>query len=375
VTSETDSVGIAGKKTGSKTLRAVIERSDAVASDLDYQAQNSGFSRLASSGALDEDQETELKVPSIRPSCFDDYPGQDEVKANLKVYVEAARKRGKPLDHVIFHGPPGLGKTTLANIVARELNAPFFATSGPALDKAGDLAGVLAGLDPGAVLFIDEIHRLSIKVEEILYSAMEDFAIDVLIGQGPAARSIRMDLPPFTLIGATTRLSLLSRPLLSRFGIQERLDFYTEESLVQILQRSAGILNIPIHISASKEIARRSRGTPRLANRLLKRVWDFAEYENRGEVDQKVADQALLRQGMDALGLDRTDRAILRTIVEQYDGGPVGIETLAVTLNEDRATIEDVYEPFLVHKGFLARGPRGRVITCQGRSHIANAPI
>jgi Holliday junction DNA helicase RuvB len=224
------------------------------------------------------------------------------------------------------------------------------------------------------VLFIDEIHRLSIKVEEILYSAMEDFAIDVLIGQGPSARSIRMDLPPFTLIGATTRLSLLSRPLLSRFGIQERLDFYDEESLVQILNRSAGILEIPLREEAAVEIARRSRGTPRLANRLLKRVWDFAEYENQEFVDRCIADQALLRQGMDALGLDRTDRAILRVILEQYDGGPVGIDTLSVTLNEDRATLEDVYEPFLVHKGFLARGPRGRMITMQGKSHIANAP-
>lgn len=326
--------------------------------------------RVAGLSEQPDDAMLEANSPSIRPSSFDEYPGQESVKENLKVYVDAAKRRGKSLDHVIFHGPPGLGKTTLANIVARELGAPFHSTSGPAIDKAGDLAGILSGLEAGAVLFIDEIHRLSVKIEELLYSAMEDFAIDVLIGQGPSARSIRMDLPQFTLIGATTRLSLLSRPLLSRFGIQERLDFYDVGALVQILNRSAGILDIPLNEDGAQEIASRSRGTPRLANRLLKRVWDFTEYEGGKVIDKRSADFALLRQGMDPAGLDRTDRAILEAIAKQYDGGPVGIETLAVTLNEDRATLEDVYEPYLVHRGFVARSPRGRTITAQGLAHL-----
>jgi Holliday junction DNA helicase RuvB len=278
------------------------------------------------------------------------------------------------MDHAILHGAPGLGKTTLANIIANELGVPFVATSGPAIDKAGDLAGILTGIEPGTLLFIDEIHRLSIKVEEVLYSAMEDFAIDIIIGQGPSARSVRMDVAPFTLVGATTRLSLLSRPLLGRFGIQERLDFYEPEALVKILFRTAGILGFQLSETAALEIARRSRGTPRLANRLLRRVADFADMENLSEINRAVADIALTRQGIDAAGLDRVDRRILQIMREQYEGGPVGIDTLAVTINEDRDTLEDVYEPYLVYRGFIARTPRGRVITSKAMDYLRQLP-
>lgn len=326
--------------------------------------------RVSSAVAIEEDHTTETAAPKLRPSLFEDYPGQDRVKENLKIYVTAAKKRHRPLDHVILHGAPGLGKTTLAHIIANELGVPFQATSGPAIDKPGDLAGILAGLEPNSLLFIDEIHRLGIKVEEVLYSAMEDFCIDIVIGQGASARSVRMDVAPFTLVGATTRLSLLSRPMLSRFGIQEHLDFYTSEALCEILTRSAKILEIAIEENAVYEIASRSRGTPRLANRLLKRVWDFTDVQNLASVTKESADVALRRQDMDHSGLDQLDRSILRVIEQQYDGGPVGVETIAVTLNEDRFTIEDVYEPFLVYKGFLARTPRGRSITQRGREHL-----
>ena len=324
---------------------------------------SSKIQRLSVSDETLEDQELQERAPSIRPSRFLDYPGQDEVKRNLEVYVGAARKRGKPLDNVILHGAPGLGKTTLANIIANELGVPFLATSGPAIDKPGDLAGILTGLEPGTLLFIDEIHRLSIKVEEVLYSAMEDFVIDIIIGQGASARSVRMDVAPFTLAGATTRLSLLSRPLLGRFGIQERLDFYDPLALKKILFRTSSILGFQLSDPAALEIARRSRGTPRLANRLLRRVADFADMAELDTIDDQVADLALTRQGIDATGLDRVDRRILQVMQEQYDGGPVGIETLAVTINEDRDTVEDVYEPYLVYRGFIARTPRGRVLT------------
>jgi holliday junction DNA helicase RuvB len=317
-----------------------------------------------------EDESIQTKAPSIRPQKFADYPGQDEVKKNLGVYVTAAKMRQTPLDHMILHGSPGLGKTTLANIVANELGVPFVATSGPAIDKAGDLAGILTGLEPGTLLFIDEIHRLSIKVEEILYSAMEDFAIDIVIGQGAGARSVRMDVSPFTLVGATTRLALLSRPLLSRFGIQERLEFYDVKSLSQIVCRSAEIMGFEILDEGALEIATRSRGTPRLANRLLKRVGDFAVVAGKKSIDRKVADVALERQGIDQHGLDRTDRRILQVMSEQYEGGPVGIEALAASLHEDRATIEDVYEPYLVYRGFIARTPRGRVVTSAGKKYM-----
>ncbi len=328
------------------------------------------ISRISTVVHTEEDDAVEVTAPKLRPTLFEDYPGQDRVKENLKIYVAAAKKRHRPLDHVILHGAPGLGKTTLAHIVANELGVAFQATSGPAIDKPGDLAGILAGLEPNSLLFIDEIHRLGIKVEEVLYSAMEDFCIDIIIGQGASARSVRMDVAPFTLVGATTRLSLLSRPMLSRFGIQEHLDFYTPEALCEILTRSAFILDIAISKDAVYEIASRSRGTPRLANRLLKRVWDFTDVQNLSSVTKESADIALRRQDMDHSGLDQLDRSILRVIEGQYDGGPVGVETIAVTLNEDRFTIEDVYEPFLVYKGYLARTPRGRSITQRGRDHL-----
>ncbi|MEY4631110.1 MAG: hypothetical protein RIQ81_1230 [Pseudomonadota bacterium] len=329
--------------------------------------------RLAATAKTNDDDRLEIQSPGIRPQAFDDYPGQESVKENLRTYVAAAKRRNEPLDHILLHGPPGLGKTTLANIVATELGVPFVSTSGPAIDKPGDLVGILTSLQPGSLLFIDEIHRLSIKVEEILYSAMEDFAVDMMIGQGPSARSVRMDVAPFTLAGATTRVSLLSRPLLGRFGIQERLDFYNEEALCRIISRSASILGIKIDHVGAQEIAGRSRGTPRLANRLLRRVWDFAEVHGDGVVNRELASEALKRQGMDGLGLDRIDRLILETVYHQYDGGPVGIETLAATLNEDRATLEEVYEPYLVHRGYLARGPRGRYLTDHGRRHVEAA--
>lgn len=326
-------------------------------------SKNVKIERLSVSQEIIEDQELQQAQPSIRPSRFVDYPGQEDVKRNLEVYVGASRKRAKPLDHVILHGAPGLGKTTLANIIANELDVPFIATSGPAIDKPGDLAGILTGIEPGTLVFIDEIHRLSIKVEEVLYSAMEDFAIDIIIGQGASARSVRMDVAPFTLVGATTRLSLISRPLLGRFGIQERLEFYEPVALKKILFRSAMILGFQLSEEAAQEIAMRSRGTPRLANRLLRRVADFADMEGLNEINRKVADLALTRQGIDAEGLDRVDRRILKIMQEQYEGGPVGIDTLAVSLNEDRDTLEDVYEPYLVYRGYIARTPRGRVLT------------
>ncbi len=317
-----------------------------------------------------EDFQMEVGKPELRPDRFETYLGQKNVKENLKVYVEAAKTRGQPLDHVILHGPPGLGKTTLARILAAELGTQLFETRGPAIDRPGDLAGILTGLTPGAVLFVDEIHRLSIKVEEVLYSAMEDFHIDFIIGQGAGARASRLPVVPFTLVGATTRLALLSKPLLDRFGIQERLDFYDDAALCGILRRSAKILGIAVNADGCAEIAARSRGTPRIANRLLKRVWDFTLGFGEKEIDRDIADTVLQKQGIDRAGLDRVDRQMLSIVAEQYAGGPVGIEALAATLNEDRATLEEVYEPYLVHKGLLARGPRGRVLTAKGRAHL-----
>lgn len=343
--------------------------------DISADNKNVQIERLVTAHQRQDDDVLEAQNPGIRPQKFLDYPGQESVKDNLTIYVSAAKKRAVPLDHILLHGPPGLGKTTLAHIVANELGVPFVSTSGPAIDKPGDLAGILSSLQPGTLLFIDEIHRLSIKVEEILYSAMEDFSLDMMIGQGPSARTVRMDIAPFTLAGATTRVSLLSRPLLGRFGIQERLEFYSEESLCKILQRSAGILGIAIEAAGAKAIASRSRGTPRLANRLLRRVWDFAEVGGSGLITAELADNALARQGMDPHGLDRIDRTILKTVYHHYDGGPVGIETLAATLHEDRATLEEVYEPYLVHRGFLARGPRGRYLTDTGRKHVESGSM
>lgn len=307
---------------------------------------------------------------ALRPNNFANYPGQKKVKENLKVYVRAARKRESTLDHVILHGPPGLGKTTLAHIIARELGVPFFSTSGPSIDKPGDLAGILAGLEKGSLLFIDEIHRLSVQVEEVLYSAMEDFSIDIVIGQGPTARSVSIEISPFTLVGATTKLSSLSRPFLSRFGIQERLEYYEADALVEILEQNAKIYKVDVSREGAEEIAKRSRGTPRIANRLFSRAWDFAEVRNSNEVDIAVVKEALYRLDIDTEGLDRIDRTILETIYQRYQGGPVGIDTLAVSIGEEKATIEEVYEPFLVHQGFLTRGPRGRSLTEKGKMHL-----
>ena len=305
-----------------------------------------------------------------RPRSFDDYPGQDAARENLKVYVQAARKRGEPLDHVLLHGPPGLGKTTLAHILAHELGVSFSCTSGPSVERPGDLAGILAGLEPGSLLFIDEIHRLSIQVEEVLYSAMEDFAIDLVVGQGPSARTVRMDIAPFTLVGATTRLSSLSRPFLSRFGIQERLIFYDVASLTLILERSAGLAGLSLSGEGAVEIARRSRGTPRIANRLLRRARDFALVAGDGGINRAAVCNALERLDIDMAGLDALDRQILEMICERYKGGPVGIEALSVSLGEEKSTIEDVYEPYLVSMGYLMRSPRGRQVTQKGRSHL-----
>ncbi|MBP6219204.1 MAG: Holliday junction branch migration DNA helicase RuvB [Oligoflexales bacterium] len=334
--------------------------------------------RALTSVHVTQDEEQQMEVSpfsserSLRPERFEDYPGQTFAKENLKIYVQAALSRKKPLDHVILHGPPGLGKTTLAHILAHELEVPFCSTSAPSIEKAGDLAGILAGLESSTLLFIDEIHRLSIQVEELLYSAMEDFALDVLVGQGPTTRSVRVPIRPFTLVGATTKLSLLSRPFLNRFGIQERLDYYDEEALLEILMRSAEVLGLTLSIRGGQELAKRSRGTPRIANRLLRRVWDFSQISEKGSIDQELVEYALGRLDIDYLGLDRTDREILRILTERYAGGPVGIETLAATVGEDRSTLEEVYEPFLVYKGLLSRGPRGRSLTSLGKEHVMN---
>lgn len=306
----------------------------------------------------------------LRPASFDDYPGQTHAKENLKIFVAAAKNRGQPLDHVILHGPPGLGKTTLAHIIANELSVPFHSTTGPSLDKPGDLAGLLAGLEPSALLFIDEIHRLPIQVEEVLYSAMENFSLDVVVGQGPTARSVTIPLAPFTLVGATTRLSSLSRPFLSRFGIQEKLDFYEVEALEQILVRGAGLLGIQLGAGGARELALSSRGTPRVALRLLRRVWDFAEVLHAGIIDDRVVREGLQRLDIDSQGLDRMDRDILIMMHTRYQGGPVGIDALAITLGEERSTIEEVYEPFLVYCGYVSRSARGRMLTEKGIAYL-----
>lgn len=300
---------------------------------------------------------------SLRPRRLQEYIGQEQVKNNLAVFIKAAQARGEALDHVLLYGPPGLGKTTLANIIANELESDFRITSGPAIEKAGDLAALLTNLSAGDVLFIDEIHRLNRSVEEILYPAMEDFALDIIIGKGPSARSIRLDLPRFTLIGATTRAGALAPPLRDRFGVICHLQFYTREELDLIVRRAAQILDIEISADGAREIARRSRGTPRVANRLLKRVRDFAQVMGDGVITGALADKALARLEVDALGLDRTDRELLRAILDKFDGGPVGVETLAAATSEEVETIEDVYEPFLMQLGFLNRTPRGRVAT------------
>lgn len=314
-----------------------------------------------------EDVDTEF---SLRPKTLEEYIGQDKAKENLAVYIKAAKGRDEPLDHVLLYGPPGLGKTTLSAIIANEMNVNIRITSGPAIEKPGDLAALLTNLSPNDVLFIDEIHRLSRAVEEVLYPAMEDFALDIIIGKGPAARSIRIDLPKFTLVGATTRAGQLTAPLRDRFGVLLRLELYTHEQLAQIILRSAGILEIPCEPEGALELARRSRGTPRVANRLLKRVRDFAQVLGDGTITKEIVDTALERLEIDELGLDNIDIRMLTTIVKNYGGGPVGLETLAAALGEEAVTLEDVYEPYLMQLGFLSRTPRGRCVTPLGYKHL-----
>ena len=307
---------------------------------------------------------------SLRPRTLAEYIGQEKAKQNLSIFIEAARRRTEALDHVLLHGPPGLGKTTLAGIIAQEMGVNIRITSGPAIEKPGDLAALLTNLNENDILFVDEIHRLNRSVEEILYPAMEDYAIDIIIGKGPSANSIRLDLPRFTLIGATTRAGSLSAPLRDRFGVTLRLELYTPEELATIVKRSAGILNVEIEPEGAMEIARRSRGTPRLANRMLRRVRDFAQVVADGVITRKVADEALLALEVDYLGLDQVDRRMLRAIIENYGGGPVGLETLAATIGEESVTLEDVYEPYLMQLGFLTRTPRGRCVTRKAYEHL-----
>ena len=323
--------------------------------------------RIVSTGYSPEDSDIDA---SLRPKTLSDYVGQDKAKENLKVYIEAAKMRGESLDHVLLYGPPGLGKTTLSNIIANELGVNIRITSGPAIEKQGDLAALLTNLNQGDVLFIDEIHRLSRSVEEILYPAMEDYALDIIIGKGPAARSIRIDLPKFTLIGATTRAGQLTTPLRDRFGVLLKLELYTPEELALIVRRSAGILGIAITEDGSYEIASRSRGTPRIANRLLKRVRDFAMVSGKDTIDSDIAGYALNKLEIDELGLDNTDRRMMEAIIKFYDGGPVGLDTLAATIGEEAVTIEDVYEPYLMQLGFLSRTPRGRCVTKLAYEHL-----
>lgn len=310
---------------------------------------------------------------SLRPKKLEDYIGQEKAKENLRIYMEAAKIRGESLDHVLLYGPPGLGKTTLSNIIAAEMGVNIRVTSGPAIEKQGDLAALLTNLAEGDVLFIDEIHRLSRSVEEILYPAMEDNALDIIIGKGPAARSIRIDLPRFTLIGATTRAGQLTTPLRDRFGVMLKLELYTSEELATIVRRSANILGFPITDDGAYEIASRSRGTPRIANRLLKRVRDFAQVDGKDIIDSKIANYALQRLEIDGLGLDNTDRKMLEAIIKFYNGGPVGLETLAATVGEEAITLEDVYEPYLLQIGFLSRTPRGRCVTKLAYDHLGIA--
>jgi len=311
---------------------------------------------------------------TLRPRTLDEYIGQEKIKENLKVFIQATKERAEALDHVLFYGPPGLGKTTMANIIASELGVNIKGTSGPVIERAGDLAAILTNLKEHDVLFIDEIHRLNHVVEEILYPAMEDFKLDIMIGQGPSARSIKLDLPKFTLVGATTRAGLLTSPLRDRFGVIHRLDYYKEEELKIIVERSAKILNIPIDSAGSLEIARRSRGTPRIANRLLRRVRDYAQVRANGNITKKVADEALKMLEVDELGFDKMDRKLLLTIIEKFNGGPVGVETLSAAVSEEKDTIEDVYEPFLIQGGYIHRTPRGRVATKIAYEHFGIKP-
>nr|WP_235203277.1 Holliday junction branch migration DNA helicase RuvB [Candidatus Magnetobacterium casensis] len=318
-------------------------------------------------GTMKEDITTEV---TLRPKTFDDFIGQDRLKDNLSVFIEAARGRGEPLDHILFCGPPGLGKTTLANIIATELKVNIKSTSGPVLERQGDLAAILTNLSEHDILFIDEIHRMPRVVEEVLYPAMEDFKLDILIGQGPNARTLKLNLPRFTLAGATTRTGLLTSPLRDRFGVINRLQYYSADELVIIVKRSAKILNVRINDDAALEIAKRARATPRIANRLLRRVRDFAQVKNNGIIDIAITDSSLLAMNIDKMGLDEMDRRLLQTIIEKYNGGPVGLDTLAASVSEEKDTIEDVYEPFLIQEGLIERTPRGRLATRLAYQHM-----
>ncbi len=317
-----------------------------------------------------DDTSYDIQEVSLRPKKFGEYIGQDKVKENMKIYISSALKRREPLDHVLLYGPPGLGKTTLASIIANEMNSNIKITSGPAIEKAGDLAAILTNLEENDILFIDEIHRINKSVEEILYPALEDFSLDIVIGKGPTAKSIRIDLPKFTLVGATTKVGSLSAPLRDRFGIIQKLELYSEKNLSKIIERSANILGYEIDEEAALEIGSRSRGTPRIANRLLKRVRDFAEYENQKNINYDISKRALDRLEIDELGLDGIDRQMLETVIYNFNGGPVGLETLAATIGEDKDTIEDVYEPYLMQIGFLTRTPRGRMVTKLAYQHL-----
>jgi Holliday junction DNA helicase RuvB len=319
---------------------------------------------------LETDPVDENVDRSLRPRALDEYVGQETVRKQMAIFVEAARGRGEPLDHTLIFGPPGLGKTTLAHIIANEMGADLKTTSGPVLEKAGDIAALMTNLEPGDVLFIDEIHRLSPFVEEILYPAMEDYQLDIMIGEGPAARSIKLELPPFTLVGATTRAGLLTSPLRDRFGIVQRLEFYTVPELTHIVERAGNILNIAVDPAGATEIARRSRGTPRIANRLLRRVRDYAEVKADGAVTEIVAQQALDMLSVDHEGFDHQDRRLLLTLIEKFDGGPVGVESLAAAISEERGTIEDVLEPYLIQQGYIMRTPRGRMATRNAYLHF-----
>lgn len=319
---------------------------------------------------LDPEAFAEDDEPTLRPRSLDEFVGQEALKQNLRIFVEAAKQRGEALDHILFAGPPGLGKTSLCRILAEEMGVGLRPTSGPTLERAGDMAAILTALEEGDFLFIDEIHRLNRQIEEVLYPAMEDFAIDIVLGQGPSARTIRMDIPRFTLVGATTRTGLMTKPLLDRFGFPARLDYYGPEDLEKIVVRSAKILGIPITEAGARQLARRSRGTPRVANRLLKRVRDYAQVVGDGKIDEETANAALEMQGVDHLGLDRADRDYLGLVIDKFGGGPVGVGTISVALGEARDTVEDVYEPYLLQSGLIQRTPRGRIATHRAYDHL-----